>query len=110
MPAKVDIRAVFRDRLRAAREAAQLSQKQLGIKAGLDAFVASTRINRYETGVHEPDLATVERMAAALDLPAAYFFASDDRLARLIRAFHHLSVSEKEKLLRIAEETGDSSA
>jgi len=103
MPAKVDIRAVFRDRLKTAREAAQLSQKQLGIKAGLDAFVASTRINRYETGVHEPDLATIERMASALDLPAAYFLASDERLARLISAFHHLGAAEKEKLLKVAE-------
>jgi hypothetical protein len=42
-------------------------------------------------------------MAAALDLPAAYFFASDERLARLISAFHHLGATEKDKLLKVAE-------
>ena len=103
MPSQIDIRAVFRERLKVARESAQLSQKQLGIKAGLDPFVASTRINRYETGVHEPDLATIERMALALNLPTAYFFAADERLARLIEPFHRMSVSEKEKVLKMAE-------
>ena len=42
-------------RLKQARVAAGLSQKMLGIEAGIDAFVASTRINRYELGIHKPD-------------------------------------------------------
>lgn len=78
----------------------ELSQKQLGIDAGLDTFVASPRINRYEQGVHQPDLGTVERLAEALSVPAAYLFAGDERLARMILAFNMLSESDKDRLLR----------
>ena len=74
-------------RLRQASEAAGLSQKILGIQAGLDEFVASTRVNRYETGVHQPDLQTLKRLAKVLGLPVAYFYAEDDGLARLIEDY-----------------------
>lgn len=75
---------VYSRRLREAREARDISQRKLGIKAGLDEFVASTRINRYEKGVHQPALRIQERLAEALDMPLAYFYAEDDELARLI--------------------------
>lgn len=75
---------VYSRRLREAREARDISQRKLGIKAGLDEFVASTRINRYENGVHQPALRIQERLAEALDMPLAYFYAEDDELARLI--------------------------
>jgi len=78
---------VYSRRLREAREACGISQRNLGINAGLDDFVASTRVNRYETGVHQPDLQTLQRLAKVLDLPAAYFYAEDDELARLIKDF-----------------------
>lgn len=75
---------VFSRRLREAREAYGISQRNLGIEAGLDEFVASTRINRYETGVHQPDLQTLTHLARVLRLPVAYFYAEDDELAKLI--------------------------
>lgn len=78
---------VYSRRLREAREAHGISQRNLGIEAGLDEFVASTRINRYETGVHQPDLQTLQRLAKVLGLPLAYFYAEDDELARLIANF-----------------------
>lgn len=78
---------VYSRRLREAREALTISQRALGIKAGLDEFVASTRINRYETGVHQPDLQTLQHLAAVLKLPVAYFYAEDDELAELIASF-----------------------
>jgi transcriptional regulator with XRE-family HTH domain len=59
----------------------------LGIEAGLDEFVASTRINRYETGVHQPDLHTLQLLAKVLGLPLAYFYAENDELAQLIKDF-----------------------
>ncbi len=80
---------VYSRRLREARELHGISQRALGIKAGLDEFVASTRVNRYETGVHEPDLQTLQKLAAALELPVAYFYAEDDELARLIAGYRH---------------------
>jgi len=76
-----------------------LSQKQLGIAAGLDQFVASTRINRYERGIHHPDPVTVQRMADALGVPAAYLFASDERLARMILAFDALTAKAQERIV-----------
>lgn len=78
---------VYSRRLREAREACGISQRNLGIKAGLDEFVASTRVNRYETGVHQPDLQTLQRLAKVLGLPLAYFYAENDELARLIKDF-----------------------
>ncbi|MGJ7466535.1 helix-turn-helix domain-containing protein [Comamonas thiooxydans] len=72
-------------RLKQARLAAGLSQKMLGIEAGIDAFVASTRINRYELGIHKPDLLTVRRLAEVLKVPMAFFYAdTDDEIAELL--------------------------
>lgn len=78
---------VYSRRLREAREACGISQRNLGIEAGLDEFIASTRVNRYETGVHQPDLQTLQQLAKVLGLPLAYFYAEDDELARLIKNF-----------------------
>ncbi len=78
---------MYSRRLREAREAYGISQRALGIEAGLDEFVASTRVNRYETGVHQPDLQTLQRLAVILKLPVAYFYAEDDELAQLIANF-----------------------
>ncbi|MGN2242448.1 helix-turn-helix domain-containing protein [Frateuria sp. GZRR33] len=103
MPRATDVRLVFQRRLKEVRLARQLSQKELGIHAGLDPFVASTRINRYELGVHQPDLASIERLARALRVPTAYLFTDDDRLARLILAFERLLPVEKDRLLKSIE-------
>lgn len=78
---------VYSRRLREARDAHGISQRALGIEAGLDEFVASTRVNRYETGVHQPDLQTLQRLAKVLKVPTAYFYAEDDELAHLIANF-----------------------
>lgn len=51
-------RAVFCFRLKQIRLERGLSQKELGKLAGIDEFVASTRINRYEQGIHEASLDT----------------------------------------------------
>ena len=103
MPRKIDVQAIFQRRLKEARERRELSQKQLGIQAGLDPFVASTRINRYELGVHQPDWATVQRLADVLEVPTAYLFAEDERLARMILAFDRLPASEKDQILKKVE-------
>ena len=76
-----------------------MSQRQLGVAIGLDEFVASTRINRYELGVHQADIATAERLADALGVPLAYFYAHDDHLAHLIAAFPLLSPAGQEEIL-----------
>ena len=104
MPLKPSPLAVLSRRLKEARERKGLSQRQLGIAAGLDRFVASTRINRYEKGVHHPDPVTVQRVADALGVPAAYLLASDDKLARLILAFNSLPAKAQERVVSELEQ------
>jgi transcriptional regulator with XRE-family HTH domain len=94
---------VFGRRLKIARLASGLSQKEVGIKADLDQFVASTRINRYEQGVHTPDFSTAKRLAKVLGIPVAYLYADTERMARLIKAFDKLGASEQEALIKDLE-------
>ncbi|AFT86201.1 helix-turn-helix domain-containing protein [Paraburkholderia phenoliruptrix] len=91
--------SVFGTRLKEARLEAGLSQKQLGIEAGLDPFVASTRINRYELGIHKVDYALAGRLATVLRLPVAFFYAEDPELARLIQIFGRLPKRKKADIL-----------
>ncbi|MCL6365755.1 XRE family transcriptional regulator [Pectobacterium carotovorum subsp. carotovorum] len=96
-------RDIFSQRLKDARLLRGLSQKGLGIAAGIDEFVASARINRYEKGVHEANLVTASHLAEALDVPLAYFYAADDNLARMILTFAELSAAEQTALLNSLE-------
>jgi len=89
-------------RLKEIRTEAGLSQKTLGIQAGLDQFVASTRINRYELGVHKADFLIAQRLAAILNVPTAYFYTEDDRLAELMIAFHRASARKKSSMVKLA--------
>lgn len=71
-------------RLKIARINADLTQTELGVKAGLDEESASSRISSYENEVHSPDFTLVKRLAKVLDVPSAYFYAEDDELAEII--------------------------
>ncbi|WP_133126812.1 helix-turn-helix domain-containing protein [Legionella nagasakiensis] len=83
-------------RLKEARLAANISQKKLGIAAGMDEFSASARMNHYELGRHSPDYSMLSRIALVLNLPVAYFYAESDQLAEVISAFSQLSMKDKE--------------
>ena len=72
-------------RLREARSEAELSQKALGIKAGIDRFSASARMNQYEMDTHVPDFGTIKRIAKVLKIPTAYFYCENDELAKVIK-------------------------
>ncbi|MBU9681885.1 helix-turn-helix domain-containing protein [Burkholderia gladioli] len=91
--------SIFGTRLKEARLEAGLSQKRLGIEAGLDPFVASTRINRYELGVHKVDYTFAIRLAAVLKVPVAFLYAEDSELAQLILVFGRLSKRKRAELL-----------
>jgi transcriptional regulator with XRE-family HTH domain len=80
-------RSVIAERLQEARIRADLSQKQLGILAGIDEFTASARINQYERGKHSPEFSTVERLAKVLNTPTPYFYCRDDKLAEWVLRF-----------------------
>ncbi|EAP9194285.1 helix-turn-helix transcriptional regulator [Salmonella enterica] len=93
---------IFCRRLKQARLASGLSQKRLGIAAGIDEFVASTRINRYEKGVHEPNTEIVQKLSDVLRVPLAYFYAEDDDLADLMLIFWSFSSKQREELMDYA--------
>ena len=93
---------VIARRLKQARLRAGISQKELGIKAGIDQFSASPRINQYERGKHVPDLLTAERLAKVLDIPTPFLYAHDDLLASWILAFSATSTSGRKAVIRKA--------
>lgn len=93
------IRTVFANRLRAARTALELSQAELGARVGIPEDVASTRVNRYERGVHEPDLATAEALADELGIPLPALVARDDQMAQLIAGFAALPQAKQKAIL-----------
>jgi transcriptional regulator with XRE-family HTH domain len=90
-------------RLKQARLAAQLSQKQLGIQAGIDQFVASTRINRYELGVHKPDFLTAQNLARVLGISAAFLYAPEDEIAALLFRYGHAAAPERLAVQKLLE-------
>lgn len=75
-----------------------MSQRRLGIEAGIDEAVASTRVNRYELGVHAPDYGTSSRIAKALGIPVAYLYCDDDELAALILAYRRAPALVRKKV------------
>lgn len=89
-------------RLRQARERAGLSQKKLGILAGIDEFSASPRINQYERGKHVPDVYMVERLARVLNIPATYMYCENENLAAIILEFNTLSEEAQASVLLYA--------
>ena len=94
---------VWGRRLKEAREAIALSQRELGVRAGLDPSVASTRINRYELGIHKADYPTSQRLAAVLKVPVAFPYADDDDLAMVILKFGAMKKAQRTKVLSLIE-------
>jgi transcriptional regulator with XRE-family HTH domain len=71
-------------RLKSARDRLNISQMELGVRAGIDEFSASARINQYERGKHAPDFGTAKTLAKVLGVPTAYLYCDDEALADLI--------------------------
>ena len=93
--------SVIAARLKQARTALGISQRELGIRAGIDEFVASARINQYERGKHVPDFATMERLAEVLGVPTPYFYTRDELLAELILGLGKLPASAVQEMLQL---------
>lgn len=87
--------SIIGQRLREARLRAGLSQKALGIQAGIDEFTASPRVNQYERGKHTPEFQTVERFAEVLGVPTPYFYCRDEALAVWILRFSGVRPPQK---------------
>lgn len=80
----MNLQTIFTKRFKEARKAKGFTQEQLGLAIGLDEFVASTRINRYERGIHQPDFQILMALATKLDVPPAYFFADDELAIQIL--------------------------
>jgi transcriptional regulator with XRE-family HTH domain len=90
----------IKKRLKEGRLAAKLSQKALGIAAGMDEFSASARMNHYEKGRHTPDYTMLKRIASVLKLPVAYFYAESDEMAQWIKLFNQMTQAKRKAILK----------
>lgn len=86
-------------RLKQARNKIGISQKELGIKIGMDASSASGRMNHYEKGRHVPDVDTLRKIAEELNVPLNYFFCEDDLSAELACLVSKLDDESKHYLI-----------
>jgi len=86
-------------RLKQARKLVGISQKELGIRIGMDESSASGRMNHYEKGRHVPDVETLRKIAAELNVPLNYFFCEDELSAELACLISKLDEESKKTLI-----------
>ncbi|MEK7538486.1 MAG: helix-turn-helix transcriptional regulator [Patescibacteria group bacterium] len=98
--------SVIARRLREARLNVGISQKNLGIQAGIDEFSSSTRVNQYERGKHVPDFQTLEKFGSILHVPTAFFYARDDVTAEMLLLFANLPRSQQNRALSYLKKLG----
>lgn len=79
----------------------KISQKDLGIKIGIDPSSASGRMNHYETGRHMPDIETLKKIADELNVPVNYFFCDSEKSATLACLIDKLDDEAKSKLIKL---------
>ena len=98
-------------RIKAARQSAGLTQKELGAKMG----IAYQTLAQWENDLRKPKMDTLQRLACALNVPAAELMGNDGRiitermLDELDRAFFYkldehlagLTMREKDPLYRL---------
>ena len=77
-----------------------MTQKELGIRIGMDQSSASSRMNHYEKDRHTPDIQTLQRMADELKVPLNYFFTDSMESAKIVCLVDNLSLEEKQKLIK----------
>ena len=86
-------------RLKEARKNAGITQKDLGVRIGMEQSSASGRMNHYEKGRHTPDISTLQRIADELGVPLNYFFCEDEGSAQLACIIAKMTEEEKRRLL-----------
>ncbi|WP_286891575.1 helix-turn-helix transcriptional regulator [Pseudoalteromonas sp. ESRF-bin5] len=99
----MQVKSFFTERLKEARKRMKISQKELGIKMGMDPSSASGRMNHYETGRHMPDLATLKKLAIELNVPVNYFFCESEESATLACLIEKLDEEGKRKLIQLLQ-------
>lgn len=81
----------------------EMSQTALGLAAlsTVDENTAAPRISKYERGVNTPKFETIEQLAAALDIPAAYFVTESDDLSEAILLFAQLPARQRREAIAL---------
>ncbi|MFP8966474.1 helix-turn-helix domain-containing protein [Pokkaliibacter sp. CJK22405] len=88
-------------RLKLARKRIGISQKDLGIRIGMDEGSASGRMNHYEKGRHFPDIETLRKLAVELGVPLNYFLCEDELSAELACLISKLDDEAKIDLIKL---------
>ncbi|MEZ8639768.1 helix-turn-helix domain-containing protein [Vibrio lentus] len=86
-------------RLKEARKKANLSQKALGVRIGMDESSASPRMNQYEKGKHTPDVQTLKLLADELGVPLSFFFCEDESSAEIACLVAQMTEEERKELI-----------
>lgn len=68
---------------------------------GIDEHSASARMSRYENGVHEAAISTARRLAVALNVPLAFLYCDDDKLAEMLLLAHDLSPKDQDEVIKL---------
>lgn len=97
----MQVKSFFTERLKEARNRMKISQKDLGLKIGIDPSSASGRMNHYETGRHMPDINTLKKLATELNVPINYFFCESEESATLACLIDKLDSEGKRKLIQL---------
>lgn len=96
-------RSVVAARLRQARQLRGLSQREAGVRMGLDKDTASARISRYESESMAISLESLFELARALDVPAAYLLAATPAMADAILSLGSESEPQQEALATVLD-------
>lgn len=104
MPRLSTPQSIFGLRLREARTRAGIAQDKLGVMIGMDEGSSSARMSRYETGTHEPQFALAEKLAGVLQVPVAYFYCSDEQMAKLLLGYATLNKTDQDKVFSVMTE------
>lgn len=99
----MQVKSFFTERLKEARNRMKISQKDLGLKIGIDPSSASGRMNHYETGRHMPDISTLKKLATELNVPINYFFCESEESATLACLIDKLDSDGKRKLIQLLQ-------
>ena len=99
----MQVKSFFTERLKEARNRMKISQKDLGIKIGIDQSSASSRMNHYETGRHMPDIETLKKIAKTLEVPVNYLFCESEKSATLACLVDKLDDNAKTELIKSLE-------
>jgi transcriptional regulator with XRE-family HTH domain len=98
MDVSEDILFPFPHRLKEARIRIGVSQKKLGILAGIDEFSSSARINQYEKGKHTPEFTMAKRLADVLNIPTSYLYEANDDIAAMLLLYFQLNDDERKTI------------